>query len=58
MDESMENVLKEDLGEDGFELVRRMLSVMDRGNRNDVRSELRRMVEDEADAERVQADQD
>ena len=54
----MENVLKEDLGEDGFELIRRMLSVMDRGNRNDTRSELRRMVEDEADAERVQADQD
>lgn len=56
MDNNVRDALVDELGEDGYELVERMLSVLGSGSRNDVRAELRRMVEEAADAEGVQTE--
>ena len=55
MDEGVEKVLRNELGESRFNLVVRMLGVAERGgNRTDLRAELRKMIEEAADAEGIQ----
>lgn len=54
MDNNVKDALVEELGLEGYELIEEMLSVLNNGNRSDVRANLRRMVEEASDAEGVQ----
>lgn len=54
MDSNIEKVLRRDFGDDGYDLISRMLELMESGNKTDVRMKIARLVEDAADAEGVQ----